>query len=880
MKHFVLFLLLISTKSLVAQTVSGTITDDKKHPIPYATVFVKELNFGTATNENGRFEIQLSQGEYTLTFQCLGFESQTKKVQMNTANQQISVVLKERVYILKEFVVSGGKEDPAYAIMRKVISFAPIYNRQIKSSETEVYLRGSLMVNKISKMTKWLAGDKLKQSKIEEGKTYLEESVNVVYYTYPNTIKQVVKSLHSTIPLDSKNKGKNVINLGSGNVYDPNFFNQNVRSPLAPGAFNFYQFRYEGYQEDGDHIINKIKIIPKGKGTQYINGYLYIVDKLWCIHSYDFIGEAIGVKRYRIQQLFAPVKSNAWLPISANTQWNFDIMGNQATMMFHATQKYIDIKINTSTVALLPSNNTVPVKKTEMVVVKKESKTVIKRDEKIKKLIDKENPSSYEAFKMARLVKKQVDMDITDSIKKNHEAPRSRTTVIDSNAIKKDSTYWNKIRPIPLAANEVKSIVVFDSVSAITRIKDSIDAIPKGKKIKAVKVILAGGDFVRDTTKYWGFDGIISPFRIGFNAVDGWKYTIGSSVYKRFKSRNTFNGNGQIGYAIDRKELLWNLQGSYSHNEGQNVLQLGAGRFTMDFNSEGATAMENRFSSLFFKQNLNRFFDKQNWWGQYSMHLATGLKMVTSVSFSNNRPLINHTDFSFFYKNARDYSLNIPDNADYAMTAHRNSVIGMELEYTPGLNYYIRRNIRVYTRSVYPTFSVSWKKGIPSLLGGETNYQFIKAAIRQDIDLGMSVRLNYSLTAGLFPGNKPTDFSEFNHFATQPLTVGAKDFSSTFQLLDYYKYSTNDRFIEGHFGYSTPYLLLKRLPIIRDRVWTEKLMVNYLYTPFLKNYTEIGYGIGNELYNIGVFGSFRNLNSDRFGVKLSLKIFNLFKGSE
>ena len=880
MRNLLLFLLLLTAKSLTAQSVSGTITDDKKHPIPYATVFVKELNFGTATNEAGRYEIQLSQGEYTLTFQSLGYESQTRKIQMNATNQQISIVLKERVYILKEVVVSGGKEDPAYAIMRKVISLAPVYNRQIKSSETEVYLRGSLMVNKISKLTKWIAGDQLKKSKLEEGKTYLEESVNEVYYTYPNTIKQVVKSLHSTIPLDSKDKGKNVINIGSGSVYDPNFLNQNVRSPLAPGAFNFYQFRYEGYQDDGDHIINKIRIIPKGNGIAYISGYLYIVDKLWCIHSYDFRGEATGVKSYRLQQLFAPIKYDAWLPISDNTVWNFDIMGNQATMMYHSTRKYVDIKINTSTASLLPATNSVPVKKAEVVVVKKETKAAVKRDEKIKKLKENENPSSYQAFKMARLVKKQVDADITDSIKKNHMAPRSRTTVIDSNAVKKDSAYWNKIRSIPLAANEVKSIVVFDSVQTITAIKDSIDATPKGKKIKALRVFLLGGDFVRDTTKYWNFDGMINPFRIGFNAVDGWKYSIGSSVYKRFKSRNTFNGNGQIGYAIDRKQLLWNLQWSYGHNEGQNLLQMGAGRSAMDFNPEGATPMENRFSSLFFKQNLSRLYDKQNIWGLYSMRLATGLNIVTSVSFSNNLPLVNHSSFSFFYKNERDYSLNIPDNADYVMTAHRNSVVGLEMEYTPGINYYIRRNIRVYIRSVYPTISISWKKGIPDLLGGETNYQFINAAIHQDLDLGMSERLNYSITAGMFPGNKPKDFSEFQHFATQPLTVGAKDFSSTFQLIDYYKYSTNDRFLESHFTYSTPYLFLKRLPLIRDRVWTEKLMANYLYTPFLGNYTEIGYGIGNELYNIGVFGSFRNLNSDRFGVKLSLKIFSLFKGVE
>lgn len=257
------------------------------------------------------------------------------------------------------------------------------------------------------------------------------------------------------------------------------------------------------------------------------------------------------------------------------------------------------------------------------------------------------------------------------------------------------------------------------------------------------------------------------------------------------------------------------------------------------------------------------------------MYLTQELKMTASLSASNNLALVNNSDFSFFYRKVRDYHVNIPDNASYVMTNHRNTVVSLELEYTPGQNYYLYKNARVITPSSYPTFSIQWKKGVPDFLGGETNYQFMKAAIHQDINIYGAEKINYIVSAGLFLDKKPTDFSEFNHFATQPLTVGIKDFYSTFQLLDYYKYSTNDRFIEGHFNYTTPYLLLKRLPIIRNRVWTEKLMVNYLYTPLLKNYTEFGYGIGNELYNIGIFKSFKNLNSDQVGLKVSLKIFNL-----
>jgi len=875
MKHLVLFVLIIFSKALLAQTISGTITDDKKHPIPFATVFVKELKFGTASNENGHFEIQLSQGDYTLSFQSLGYDQQTKKVQVTATNQSITIILKERVYTLKEVVVSGGKEDPAYAMMRKVISLAPIYNRQLKSSVTEIYLRGSFVVNKLSRLTKWLAKDELKKSKIEEGKTYLEESVNEVYYTYPNTIKQVVKSLHSTIPIDSKDQRKNAFDIGSGSVYDPNYFGQGVKSPISLGAFSFYQFRYEGYQNEGDHIINKIKIIPKGKGAQYMSGYLYIVDKLWCVHSYDLLGEGVGVSSSRLQQLFAPVKNEVWLPISDHIFYNFDIMGNKASINFHLTRKYKDIKINTSTASLLPSDNSNTIKKNEVQIPKKETKTTKKRDEKIKQLMGKDNPTSYEAYKMARLVKKQVDQEGNDSIRKNHLAPYNRTTVVDSNAVKMDSSYWNKIRPIPLAVNEAKSIVTYDSTRIINKKNDSIQSTPKAKKAKLFKTFLLGGNFVSDTIKNWKFDGIIKPTGIDFNTVDGWKYTIGTTFYKHLKNTNLVSANGQIGYAFDRKQLLWNLQGAYRFNQGRNTIQLGAGKSTLDFNPLGATSLENLTSSLYFRQNLNRYYEKQNYWGQYSMYLTQELKIIASLSANNNLALVNNSDFSFFYRKVRDYHLNIPDNANYIMTNHRNTLASLELEYTPGQNYYLYKNTRVITPSNYPTFSIQWKKGVPDFLGGETNYQFVKASIHQDINIYGAEKINYIVSAGLFLDTKPTNFSEFNHFATQPLTVGIKDFNSTFQLLDYYKYSINDRFIEGHFNYTTPYLLLKRLPIIRNRVWTEKLMVNYLYTPDLRNYTEFGYGIGNELYNIGVFGSFKNLNSDRFGLKISLKIFNL-----
>lgn len=57
------------------RTVTGSVTDDKGTPIPYATVKVKGKDVGVAADQDGRFSIQASSGS-TLTISAAGFGSQ------------------------------------------------------------------------------------------------------------------------------------------------------------------------------------------------------------------------------------------------------------------------------------------------------------------------------------------------------------------------------------------------------------------------------------------------------------------------------------------------------------------------------------------------------------------------------------------------------------------------------------------------------------------------------------------------------------------------------------------------------------------------------------------------------------------------------------
>jgi len=65
---------------LSGQVFKGSITDSDGKPIPFSTVYIKEAAFGTAANQDGQFELKLSEGNYTCTFQSMGYKSVTQNI--------------------------------------------------------------------------------------------------------------------------------------------------------------------------------------------------------------------------------------------------------------------------------------------------------------------------------------------------------------------------------------------------------------------------------------------------------------------------------------------------------------------------------------------------------------------------------------------------------------------------------------------------------------------------------------------------------------------------------------------------------------------------------------------------------------------------------
>ena len=125
-KTALLSISLLSASFSFAGKVSGNITDAKNQPLSFSSVLVKGTLQGTTANNAGKFVLQLSEGQYTLVVQRIGYKSIEKKIEVSKDDVVLDFQLEEQQYTLETVIVKKG-EDPAYEIIRNAIKKRSYY---------------------------------------------------------------------------------------------------------------------------------------------------------------------------------------------------------------------------------------------------------------------------------------------------------------------------------------------------------------------------------------------------------------------------------------------------------------------------------------------------------------------------------------------------------------------------------------------------------------------------------------------------------------------------------------------------------------------------------------------------------------------------------
>lgn len=645
------------------QGVRGTIVDENGDPVPMAGIYLPSERTGTASNSDGKYEISLAPGEYDLVFQSLGFRTRTFHLTIRKTWLDLDITLEPQSIQLREVVVNPSGEDPAYAIMRKAIGMAPYYLRQTNRYLADVYLKGSFRMDNIPRLLKNNLTISVNdvEAPLEEGRTYTMESMNEITFIAPDTFQHNVLASRSSFPAGDEATALGFIN---SSFYEPD--NGMVISPLAPQAMRHYKFRYEGYFEDGDVEVNKIKVTPRRKSQQLVNGYIYIVQDLWNIHSLDveaemFFGD-IGVK-----QVFQPVKEGAWLPVTHQFDLDVSMMGVKAVVDYSGSVKYKEVELNeeltTPDILLSENEHSVPVNEDENVAEDKEQS---KEEKKLEALLAKEDLSNREMMQLARLMEKTSEKE-EDSHPKELELISTYNMTVKKDSLKQDSAFWENRRPIPLTPLEQESYALGDSLAAVHAAeKDSASNDREGWMDKAAGFATFGRRFFfADSSVMVNYNGLIGLRNVNFNPVDGWNYKQLLGIVWKQDSVNRMELSPELGYAFSREALMWKVRAKQTYApmlRGQ--INVGAGDETSDFKSSdfAVNSWVDMVASLAFKENYKRYFGRRFVDVYNALDLANGLRWNVSAAYEWIVPRLNNSNYSFFYRD-KDYHSNIPENS-------------------------------------------------------------------------------------------------------------------------------------------------------------------------------------------------------------------------
>jgi len=556
-------------------------------------------------------------------------------------------------------------------------------------------------------------------------------------------------------------------------------------SPISSSAMMYYRYRLVGSFIDGDFLVHKIELRPKRKIDRIFHGYFYLVEGLWCIHSADLIitedAEIDFIDSIRINQEFHAANDSMWALQTQN--YNFDFSFN----LFG-----IEAEFNGHYLTIFNEYNW--------------------------------EPNFGKNFFDDELLK------------------------IDFESNKKDSSYWDKNRPVPLSEEEIENYIEFDSVEQRISSKEYLDSIDmKNNKFKIWNYLRKKYTY-RDRYHKWKL-AIGSPIQdVAFNTVQGVRLKIPLNFKQEFEKEEFYKHDFDFSYGFSNKLFGFNSFSEYFYERNSFAkLKLNFGISHIQFdNSEPISPTLNALYSLFAEQNFMKLYRKKYINIGHESEIINGFFLSGNIEFSDRKALENTNSFTFRNVPDRSYTQNAPwedvyFDADFIN--HQAFLINISANYTikqkfASLPYKTRLGSR------FPPIGISYTKAFSGFLGSDANFDFIKIYSNYSKMFGLFGQSRIRITYGKFLNSEKLYFSDYFHFRGNK-TIFHMEGKNSFHLLDYYKYSTNNEYIEAHYQHHFNGFIINKIPWVRKSKFRMLAGAHYLYENIDTQYLELNIGIKN-----------------------------------
>ena len=798
----ILFLFLFFSSFISHSQIVGKVSNTNGEALSYVNIYLENTYSGTTSNDEGNFELNFSKpGAYTIVFQFLGFKKLVKKIDITSFPYILNVLLEEELVSLDQVVLSNKSEDPAYRIIRETIAQRKENLAKISEYTADFYSRG---LWKLKAVPLKIMGQEVGDldgllDTTRSGIVYLSETISKISYRQPNDFRERI--IASKVSGNDNGFSFNSAQEATFSFYENTIdLNAAIVSPIGVSALNYYTYTLEGVFYEGTKLINKIKVSPKRPKDRVWSGYVYIVEDDWQLYGIEIATTGEAIQTPLISDLvfkqnfkFDP-NYNFWVKISQTIDFGFGFLGLNGEGKFIA------------------------------------------------------NYSNYN-------FNPQFD-------KKSFT---NEVLAFDAEANKKDSLFWKGTRPVPLTDEELNDYIKRDSLQVLQKSKPFLDSLDRKSNKPKFSDIILGYTYKNRLKKYTiEYTGPIAGN--GFNTLQGWNIAAGLRFFKWFDENETkwFRAGFDATYGIADDRLRFTGRITRKFNMKNNLrLDLTGGSKVQQFNTEEAISpFINGISTLFFERNYLKAYELNFARLKYSQEVVNGLEVRATIGYEQRKPLFNESDYVFIAAKGVRYTSNNPlDPNDYltaAIDTHDIYKSEVVVRLSFGQKYFSRPDMKFNVgNDRYPRLTLIAENGLGAS-NSNYNYTQLRGRLDQEVSLGNKGQFYYNLKGGAFFNADAISFADYQHFNGNETRLGnASNYTNVFNLLPYYKLSTNKSYLEGHIEHDFRGWILGKIPGINTLNFNLIAGAHFLTSESNKPYTEWSVGLDN----LGI-GKYRLLRLD------------------
>ncbi len=748
--------------------IKGTVRNELGEPLPFATIYVKNTTYGVTSNSNGEYFMELKPAEYTILFSYIGYNSKELPLLLTKKGKTINVILKESSTVLTEFEIVSNTKNKAKEIIAAVRKKRKVYLNAIENYSCNTYMKNSLekrqikfKKNEIENAEKILITDTSLSVNFKNEILNFIESYSITNYQASNKYKEEFLGFHDFADT-KKESGFNVsaqIGYGEYSIIPTEFEKEDpylLYTEVSSGDFNLYKNAI-----DIKNVVEKPIISPLS-----LNGALY--------YRYDFKGSFYDknskIYKIKVTPLFngEPLfKGVLFIEDRTFSIRSFELSINGPLLFcenFNLIQDYIQID----------SNIYVPERR-EINYTIKEGK--------------------YQIIGNARISHKNYNINIPFPNKFFNSEERS----FNDSVYSRDSSYWNKVRPITLQEKELEYIDYTDSLRSVYQSeKYLLDQDSIVNRVTLGRIIFAG---IFHRNRYKGNEFYIEPIISQFNllGIGGYRHRLGSHFNKDFDNGYLLETDGEIDYGFRNKDVKGKIGIGLTYFPKKFVRTFVRFGDFYELINEYAS-----FTSAFTRSNYARTKSIEI---SQRMELFNGLYGELKFNYSN-KIAITDLQLADWINDIFIDTLNTPtDFPDYTKSEFR-----LQLTYIPKQRYYYKKNKKIVLGSDYPTFNLIYQKGIPSLFNSEVNFDYIEIGAYDEIKIPQLGSSKWNIQAGTFLNKNNLRVLEWKYFRGSDYFFFSNPLKS-FQLLGP-TLSTFNEYIRGNYMHHFEGSILNKIPLI------------------------------------------------------------------